>query len=593
MIWVDTEAENEHGKPEMGRQRLTFGVAIYERYRNHHSHKPAERSRIRFKTPIEFWAWVMGLADDRSSLWVMAHNWNYDAGILDTSNILPGLGCELLKYINGKPPVIVKWKFNKDGRRFNIHMIDTLNYFRDSVKGLGDAVGLPKLDMPVNGTVQGWDDYAWRDVEIIKAAFLAFRKFVVKHDIGNLQPTLASQSMSAFRHRFMPIVPLVHDDDNSLELERAGFHGGRTEAFFRGNPHKKLYKLDINSQYPTIMATCRLGYQFESYFTTFKKSWWDAAIKDGKSIVARCIIKTDEPVYGIVHDSKLVFPVGEFETVLTTPEILYALKAGHIQSIGEFAIHKSAVLFKDFVDYFYGLRQEYKIAGNKTFDYMSKILMNSLYGKFGQNGRKWIENPDLYWPYETEGCIELPNGDIIKVRQRLGKVQELKTDSEAENSVPMISAEITAHGRVWLWNLIKLAGRGHTYYVDTDSLIVDSIGYKNLYELCDATRMGAIKLEGTAKKSVFYAPKDYVFGSETRIKGVRSKAEKLGPSTYRQELFHSWDSNLAKGKDGFINVAPVTKTLSRINTKRKVIGDNQWTFPILVAQNAVGTVSEK
>lgn len=33
----------------------------------------------------------------------------------------------------------------------------------------------------------------------------------------------------------------------------------------------------------------------------------------------------------------------------------------------------------------YGKRQEAKNQGNKTFSYVYKILMNSLYGRFGRN----------------------------------------------------------------------------------------------------------------------------------------------------------------------------------------------------------------
>ena len=589
MIWVDTEAVNEAGEIGAGVQRLTFGVAIYERYADKDSLKHVENDRLRFTDPEDFWLWVQSKTDPKSVTWVMAHNWNYDAGILNTSVILPGLGYELGKYINGKPPLIVTWKM----RGSNLKMIDTLNYFPGSVASIGKSVGLPKLDMPaVNAPASDWDDYAWRDVEVIRLAFLGLRDFIREQDLGVMQVTLASQAMNAYRHRFMPEKLLCHDHDKALELEREAFHGGRTEAFWRGEVEGPLYKLDVNSHYPAVMQSEPVGFHFEGYFPTFNKAWWDKARRENKSLVARVLVKTDEPAYGIVYENKLVFPVGTFWVALTTPEIDYAIKQGHILKVGAFAVHRRAVLFKDYIEYFYALRLEYKKAGNGTMDYMAKCLINSLFGKFGQSGRKWKES-ELYdwpleWPLGSEGYIESEgdNPEIVRIRQRLGRVQVLDTDGESENSIPLISAEITAYGRIRLWEYIKQAGVENVYYVDTDSLITNQIGYERLLGEIHPSRLGALKLEETLSSGRFSAPKDYSlwegipYQKKETIKGVRKYAVKVGENTYTQEQFQSWDKNLKEGHDGSITVRKTVKTLSRKNTKRLVVGDDMLTLPI-------------
>ena len=600
MIWVDTEAVNEEGQIGAGVQRLTFGVAIYERYADKDSRNHVESDRIRFTDPEAFWVWVQSKTDPKSVTWVMAHNWNYDAGILNTSVNLPSLGYELGKYINGKPPLIVTWK-NKGA---NLKMVDTLNYFPGSVSSIGKSVGLPKLEMPApNASVSDWDDYAWRDVEVIRLAFLGLRDFIREQDLGVMQSTLASQAMNAYRHRFMPERLLCHDNEKALELERESLHGGRTEAFWRGEVEGPLYKLDVNSHYPAVMQSEPLGFHLEHYFATFNQPWWDKARRENKSIVARVLLKTDEPAYGLVHDEKLVFPVGTFWSVLTTPEIDYAVKHNHIVKVGEFAIHKRAVLFKDYIEHFYGLRLEYKRAGNATMDYMSKGLINSLFGKWGQNGRKWKET-DLYdwpldWPTSAEGYIELDEKqkndnnlrslekeEIVRIRQRLGKVQVLETEGESENSIPLISSEITAYGRIRLWEFIRRAGVENVYYVDTDSLITNQVGYERLQDEIHPTRLGALKLEETLKSGRFSAPKDYSLWEgipylvKDTIKGVRKYAVKIDEDTYSQEQFQSWDKNLKEGYDGSITVRKTVKRLSRKNTKRVIIGEDMLTQPL-------------
>ena len=589
MIWVDTEAVNEEGKIGAGIQRLTFGVAIYERYRDKDAKTPVEQDYLRFDNPMDFWVWVKSKTDPKSLTWVMAHNWNYDAGILNTSEILPELGYTLGKYINNKPPLIVTWKQNGS----NIKMVDTLNYFPGSVASLGKSVGLPKLDMPAaDASIADWDEYAWRDVEVIRLAFLGLRDFIRQQNLGVMQSTLASQSMNAYRHRFMSENLLCHDHNEALILERESYHGGRTESFWRGDVEGPLYKLDINSHYPSVMESEPVGYHLEAYFPTFNRVWWDKARREKKSIVAKVLIRTDEPVYGLVYENKLVFPIGTFWVALTTPEIDYALEKGHILKVREFAIHKRAVLFKEFINHFYSLRMEYRKAGNSTMDYMSKGIINSLYGKFAQNGRKWKENDNYDWPLDwdtsKEGYIQEGEEEPINLRYRLGRVQVLETEGESENSIPLISSEITAYGRIRLWKLISMAGVENVFYVDTDSLVTNQTGYDNLKGEIHHSRLGALKLEEVLHSGRFNAPKDYVLWEgvpwikKQTLKGVRKYALRLGDNEYEQETFQSWDKNLKEGKDGSITVRKTVKRLSRNNTKRIVIGDDMQTLPIFI-----------
>lgn len=593
IIWVDTEALNEHGRPESGRQTLFFGVALYDSYKSMQSDIPQSQDSLLFDGVDGFWDWVESKTVGKRSLWVMAHNWNYDAGILNASGLIQR-GWNPTKYINGKPPLIVRMVKNEA----TILLVDTLNYFRTSLVELGLSVGLPKEKMPeVPGDhrkitdLSRWHEYAWRDVEIIRLAFLAFRTFVRNHNLGVLQPTLASQAFTAYRHRFMPEKIVIHANEKALSLERESFHGGRTEAFYHGWVDGPVHKLDINSMYPAIMAREQFGHKLLAYFGYAQQLWWEDALKAGHSMVAQCKIETDIPVYGLVKDERLVFPVGEFDTTLSTPEIIFALAHGHILSVGAWAIYEQANLFRGFVEFFVGIRAEYRSVGNEAFQYMAKILMNSLYGKWGQNGRKWIETEEFRdWRQSNSEEWFLLLDTWYKLRTRLGKTQVLKSDSESENSAPIIAAEITAYGRVWLWELIEKAGLENVYYVDTDSLFTNETGLRNLSDTLDPALLGKLKVEGVSTKTCFLAPKHYYFDGRWTIKGISRNASPVyGPhpkgivAVYDQETFHSWDRNLKHGTDGFIDVVPIRKEVTGINTKRVYTVDG-WTSPIVLTE---------
>lgn len=584
VVWVDTETLNQFGQIAPGNHTLSFGIAIYNRYENGSSSKVIEYDNTRFTDTADFWSWVADKIPVKTAVWIMAHNFNFDGAILKVATHLRELGFSLVKYINGKPPVIIRFR-DSEGRV--IVLVDTLNYFAMSLENLGKSVGMPKLDMPAAGAgYEEWNTYAYRDVEIIQQAFHQFRDMIITERLGSVQKTLASQAFTTYLTRFVPenLPIMIHDRQRFLDLERASYHGGRTEAFYRGEYHGELYKLDINSHYPAIMAQEHFAYEpLEWYGVKADMDTLLDAMARGYSVVARVLVNTDREAYGVyTRDKGLIFPVGFFRSVLTTPELKYALRHGHIEYVEEMATFKRGELFSDFVDYFYSKRQAYAGAGNTAFAYMCKILLNSLYGKFGQNGRKW-EKADFEFPAGVDYYAP-KGGEPVRVRRVLEQGQYFSLEGEAENSFPMIAAEITGYGRIRLWQYIDIirASEGRVFYCDTDSLIVDAEGLAAMTPYLDDRKLGYLKLEEVSNGGVFIAPKHYTLNGKTKIKGIRANAVKRGNS-YEQDKFISWDSLLVGGAaDGYIPIERIVKRVSGENRKRLVIAENAFTEPIML-----------
>jgi hypothetical protein len=291
-------------------------------------------------------------------------------------------------------------------------------------------------------------------------------------------------------------------------------------------------------------------------------------------VVARCQVTTEEPVYPVEHESKLLFPVGEFETVLTTPELAHALARGRVKEITEIALYESAPIFWDYVHELYELRLAAARSDNAVLEWQCKRMLNALYGKFGQRGRVYetvAQNPDLGIGTWTE--IDAETGEIRNLRQFGGLIQEQKTEGEGRDSHPAIAAHVTAHGRIALWEWMTRAGKGHVYYVDTDSLLVDAVGADRLASGVDKSALGKLKREGVFAAGHLYGLKDYRLGDIVRTKGVRAAAVWIDANTVEQEHWSTLVGLLRKGDLSAPIVEQRVKHLRRIYTKGCVQSD--------------------
>ena len=293
LLFVDTESAIEHVTPRLQRHTLALGFALYVRRRRVHGVDTYTEEPCRFTTPAAFWDFAEAHAYAGTKLTIYAHNWNYDAGILQTATIPHDRGWTCTSYVNEKPPFILKLRRG----RATISMIDTLNYFGSALAALGEQIGLSKGEMPAPDAPESeWWWYCERDCRIVSELVITWLRFLRDHDLGNYQATLASQAFTAYRHRFMSSPIQIHDRARICELEREGYHGGRTECFQLGTVERQLHYLDVNSLYPYVMRE-------HPYPTRYVEARRAPAIDtlarwvEGSCVVARVEVETSEPVF--------------------------------------------------------------------------------------------------------------------------------------------------------------------------------------------------------------------------------------------------------------------------------------------------------
>lgn len=531
-----------------------------------------------FLTPSAFWDWLDKKTWTRVVLYVYAHNIAFDLSVLDYEYHLKRLGWRLSNfYVDSGNQILEVIKEKK-----KIRFISTGNYIKVPLVEIGKLVGIPKIEIesykpqcitPIQ-TDSGWKlevdseseefqrilEYCKNDVKIIRNFMLSWIRFIKENDLGNYSETLAGQAFNAFRHRFMKTPLYIHSNPKYDVIEMSAYKGGRVECFRLGRyTGDTFYKLDINSMYPYIMRHCRIPVRLIAQLPNLPLEDY-LKLRRARLFIAQCKIKTEVPCVAKRIDGKLIFPVGEFTETLTSPEIDLLLNEGGEVELGEILLYQDALLFSDYVDFFYEKRKEYKRQGNNVYEKICKLLMNSLYGKFGQKGVIYepldVEEVD---PWELEPIYNQKGEKMNPMIYLLGKYYIQIGKRVSLNSFIAVSAFITAYARCLLWNFIKKAGLENVFYCDTDSLFVNTEGYQRLLPYIDQDKLGYLKVEAKTKELVLKGNKHYEFGEVKRLKGVRKNAHRLGEDTYEQEQWPSFKSVIKKQLSGNYVVRKIVK----------------------------------
>ena len=557
-LFFDTETtEQDVGNGER-KQVLRLGWVVRV-YRDKRENKLRERW-CEFRTVKEFWDFVEESVIEKGKLWCFAHNLDFDFRVLQGFKVLKERGWKIETFIYDSKNIILS--FRKDGK--TLLFLDTFNYFKGSVKKMGEAVGLPKLEVDFT-TVSDEElsRYCKRDVEIIKEFMMRLVEFVEKENLGTLQKTLASQAFTAFRHRFMKHGIYIHNNIEVIELERESYRGGRTEAFYIGRlPKGRYYKLDVNSMYPFVMRERLYPTKLIRLETQPSLSGLKRALQRF-FVIAHVRVRVDKPVIAIKGE-RLIFPVGEFDAFLTSPEIELVMKHGEILKVYKYAIYEQHPIFKDYVDFFYTLKEKYAKEGNSAFKQIAKLFLNSLYGKFGQRTRLFDKVGECEHEDGYEVVFDAETGKRITYRYLNNEVWvESEEYVEGENSMVAIASTVTAYARCYLWELIEKAGLENVFYCDTDSLIVNEEGYERLRDMLDDYKLGYLKCEGVSEFVEIRNAKDYTFGEEVKRKGVKKDAVEIAPNTFKQIQFERLRTAWRKGRVNEVIVKEQVKELKQ------------------------------
>lgn len=321
--------------------------------------------------------------------------------------------------------------------------------------------------------------------------------------LGSAQATTGSQSLHGWRVGYYHGGVYAGGSPEVTALEQSALIGGRCEALRIGKIDGPVYHLDIRSAYAAQCVKESVPIRIKRVHHYPSPS--DVrALTEAHACIASVVISTEEPAYPYRRlasaiasepspsgnnrryagsdDTDIIYPVGTYETTLCGPELRDAILLGRIRTCRLLATYHSAPILADYARSVYSAREQAEREYRPAMATVCKALLVAIVGKFGQRDRRWITCPDMWTTEmygEWRGADEA--GRPCRYRSLAGVVQRDDVLGLACEAVPAVAAWILSAARMRLLAYIRTAGWENVYYCDTDSVMVNAIGYERLW----------------------------------------------------------------------------------------------------------------
>ena len=476
---------------------------------------------------------IISLAEETLRCSIFAHNIKYD---LQVSGLWKKIILNQIQgfYLNKAmidTSIFIQLKSDND--KITINFIDSMNYFRSSLRDLAQSFNIE--NKALSEEEYKLDSDSWNELlnkrmkEIVRVDTEILYKIMdqfLKDDTVIKGLTAPSSALKTFRKYYLErtiTFPKVLIQD-----ALSSYRGGLVFPFrlLRG---EYIYDYDINSLYPFSM--------FNNYSIRYKGKV-DSRISDDdiKNDKINYLLNVDlfgknnliVPVRAI--DKRLIFLNNAKNVWITGKEYLALRENGFDVIVNKGYSFYSYPLFENYIKHFYNLKKNSK-GGKKIF---YKLMLNSLYGKFGENRKhseiillNEKEKLEKYGIDETtiqfmkemgdnEGKGKLFDFETIKVHYYKDFLI-IKKESEARYS-PLIASEVTAYARLYNFELRKQLKE--VYYTDTDSFFIP-------FQIKESDELGGLKKEFQGR-TWLYSPKDYFYIDDNgilhlKLKGVQTE----------------------------------------------------------------------
>lgn len=383
-----------------------------------------------------------------------------------------------------------------------------------------DLPGKDSLPLETEESDTRWEIYNQQDCMALYSVLSRFHLYVEDRLGGEVGITTPATAMKTFRRKYLK--DKIHRGLDSHDFVRASYCGGRTEPYQRHASNLHYY--DRNSSYPAAMC--------ENMPVGEPINWEGepcARLLSGEFIG---FVSADVEIEGFIpplpvkHSGKLLFPIGKLRGVWDWAEL--QLVADKIKRWGRSIWFRGEPILKGMVNDLYPMRDSSLSGYDAGLSLVVKLLLNSLYGKFGQSSERRKVVP---W------SKDLPKGAIPVDGTPDSAVWYVDEEVEAPYIMPHVAAHVTTLARLSLYSKLN----ENSVYCDTDSVLTPEY-------MESSTKLGDWKDEspGITYEGTFLAPKLYHLrgsdGSDKVVaKGIRKRTVEIFHKLQQGETVSSFE----------------------------------------------------
>lgn len=372
--------------------------------------------------------------------------------------------------------------------------------------------------------------YCTNDTEILYEIITKFRNNIWydwKIDISRIN-TISSLAMKIFLSSFYNInnTPIYHTGISNEDILRMAYYGGTNLKFIDRIDNGYIY--DIVSQYPNaIMRDIPSGKpvftdNIENLENFFGFIYCEVTCPD-RSVLKNPILPRRIKVDNI---ERIVIGTGTWKGWYFSEELKYAKEIGYIITpISGFRFNRGVDIFKKYIDHFFII----KIQSTDAKRILAKLILNSLYGRWGINRRssviilvkkeeynnlKKVHNliSSINDTYDLIAVDEPVRNEIKNLISKSGLMNEdqekdlysIEDTWKPNSTAVQLSAAISSYARISINKYINITDNVIAY-IDTDSVVVQN----KLPDNEVGEDLGIIKLEHTINEGLFIRPKFY------------------------------------------------------------------------------------
>lgn len=385
--------------------------------------------------------------------WCFAHNAGFDLTVTSLPMVLSGRGWEPVFVNLGDETCVFSLK--RDTHKITI--TDTWSWLRCSLQQAAKDIGRRKVRLPDgDDSLAAWHHRCRHDVEILDQLLSVLLDWWDTQDLGSFAVTGASCGWRSLRAKIQPKSILVGAEHPRTMLEREAIFGGRKEVWRVGRIRGHwIEDWDLVAAHLTTVAHLPMPVvPLRSENITPPPS--PVTPPPGLGAICRVRIETQVPCAPCRVAGDVWWPVGTFETVLSTPELAQVVKLANRVTILEAQWYRLSDAMQAWGQWCIGLQGEPDHVVPKVVKRVAKGWGRAVPGRFALRTSQLIsQRPATHLGWALETGHDLDTGHEIETLTYGGVERVYRKDQDGVDVSPVVLAFVEGYVRAAMAQVIN------------------------------------------------------------------------------------------------------------------------------------------